>query len=130
VSEGAAQAVRIPETGSRPKESHDGKFLYYIKPGAPAELWRMSTSGAERRLIAVPVSDNFVPVADGVYYTPKVGTKSTIEFWSAVTGRISTVASPEMSLQWGMTVSPDRQYLLYVQTERWSQDLMLIEPFR
>jgi Tol biopolymer transport system component len=130
VSEGAAQAVRIPETGTRPTESPDGKFLYYIKPGAPGELWRMLTSGAERQLVAVPVSDNFVPVTDGVYYTPKVGTKSTVEYWSAVTGRNSTVASPGMALQWGITVSPDRQSLLYVQTEHWSQDLMLIEPFR
>jgi hypothetical protein len=51
-------------------------------------------------------------------------------FWDAASGRISTVATPNKTLFWGLAVSPDRKNLLYVQEERFSQDLMLMEPFR
>jgi Tol biopolymer transport system component len=128
--EGAGRPVRITEAGSSPAESPDGKFLYYAITGDPGEIWRMSTSGGEKSLIISPASDNFVPVANGVFYTPQVSTKTTIAFWDAATGRTSTVATPDNIVYWGLDVSPDRKYLLYVQTERFSRDLMLIEPFR
>jgi hypothetical protein len=130
VVEGAGQPVRIMEMGNFATESPDGRFLYYLKPGDPSELWRMSTMGREKRLIASPVSDNFIPVENGVFYTPKVAAKTTVMFWDAASGRISTVATPNKTLFWGLAVSPDRKNLLYVQEERFSQDLMLMEPFR
>jgi len=132
------EALQITRnSGETPKESADGKFLYYMKgwPG-PVSVWRASVDGDQE----VKILDSVHSVGlwavgkDGIYYfrTPdpdKVG-QSDICFYEFATGQTRKVLTIERDVNNYIAVSPDGRTILYTQTDESDSVLMLVENFR
>jgi Tol biopolymer transport system component len=140
---GQYQIWKAPKDGGEPvqvtrsggytsSESPDGRYIYYTKfspqsgyyqPG----LFRMPAQGGEEtQVLEGPVAISFGVTSKGVYFQPNA---KTIRFLDAATGKTSTIA--ELDKPGGnIAVSPDDAYVVWSQTDRTSQDLMLVEGFR
>jgi Tol biopolymer transport system component len=140
---GQYQIWKAPKDGGEPvqvtrsggytsSESPDGKYIYYTKFSAQSGyyqpgLFRMPAQGGEEtQVLEGPVAISFGVTSKGVYFQPNA---KTIRFLDAATGKTSTIA--ELDKPGGnIGVSPDDAYVVWSQTDRTSQDLMLVEGFR
>ncbi|MCP5118504.1 MAG: hypothetical protein GY953_47435 [bacterium] len=145
--DGTKRTWKIPAAGGEPVpmdvpggdtlESPDGKFLYYERDWGTAEkysIWRVPVEGGESVQVVDSLSQTtaFDVVEDGIYYVGRRREDGTSEilFQNVETGELETVAVIEETTGWGLSVSPDRKTLLYVQEDRSGSDLMLVENFR
>ena len=127
------KAVQVTKKGGfGPFESYDGKTLYYQK--GRSGLWKMPVKGGEEALVLEQVQKLLwgycSPTRKGIYFY-NAGTKA-IEFYSFSTHKISSVVAPEggPALTFpGLSVSPDGRWILYVQMDTVSSDIMLVENF-
>jgi hypothetical protein len=146
---GAQQVFKIPANGGEaiqvtqdggfaPVESPDGKFLYYVKALQATDLWKVPVEGGQATKVLEGLSTyvNFALVDDGVYFVPvrERGRGSSLRFLSFATNKVKPVASFEKPLDvgslGGVSVSPDREWILYTQIEHAGSELMLVENFR
>jgi Tol biopolymer transport system component/DNA-binding winged helix-turn-helix (wHTH) protein len=113
-------------------ESPDGKWVYFTKYGE-AGLWRVpAAGGAENKIANGPPADYWgywTLTNDGVYYLDNSESSSAIYFRgysSAGSTRIRTLERrpPPFS---GVTVSPDKQWLLYTDQVSNGYNIMLVE---
>ena len=123
--------------GGDTRESPDGKFLYYKRDWETPEkhsIWRVPIEGGEAVQVVESPSRTtaFDIVEDGIYYVGRRREDGTspILFKNANTGELATIAVIEVATGWGLSVSPDRKTLLYVQEDSAGSDLMLVENFR
>jgi hypothetical protein len=74
---------------------------------------------------------DYALVEGGIYFIPKRDPQSVscIEYLNTTTGNVQHIASVENPAP-GLTVSPDRHWILYSQVERANSNLMLVENFR
>ena len=130
------EAVRItPGGGDIPRESPDGKWLYYAKRD-PDSLWRMPVDGGgEAKVLDAVVEEDWTVGEwtvgkEGIYFNAvdKKG-RSNICLQEFATGKIRTIGTTERPVAFGMAVSPDGRTLLYTQDDP-GLDLMLVENFR
>jgi serine/threonine protein kinase len=114
-------------------ESPDGRSLYYTKTAPVSAVWMAPVEGgAEQQIVPVTVWRNFAVEADGIYYIPppeKSG-GTALRFFRFATGQSEVIAPIEERLSVGLTVSPDRQTILYSGFTRYSTNLMVAENFR
>jgi Domain of unknown function (DUF5050) len=137
MSPAGGQPVQVSKHGGvRPMESPDGKFVYFTKDDG-LSLWRIPVAGGQE----VHVLDikggwsGYTLAGDGVYYITGTMRRQTspqarIEFFQPATGvrkDIVTIEKPDSDF---LSVSPDRQFLLYTRQDRQSSELMLVENFR
>jgi Tol biopolymer transport system component len=109
-------------------ESPDGRFVYYQKSRGVTSLWRVPANGGkEVQILETTRWLNFAVVEDGIYYQPA---RQAIEFYSFRRHSTEVVVEPEKALTLGLSVSPDRRFLLYSQLEVDDSDLMLVDDFR
>jgi Tol biopolymer transport system component len=136
VPAGGGEAVQVTRNGGFAAfESLDGMSVYYTKGVTEASmaLWRMPVSGGEEsQVLPSVVWRAFSLVDDRVYFIPDPDAdgKSSIQFLTFATGKVKKVASIPGRPDYGLTVSPDRRYLLYTQVDGVGSDLMLLENFR
>jgi len=145
---GNQRIVRIPAAGGpatyltqaatvMPRESPDGRYLYYLK-GSSRGIWRMPASGGAES----PVLDefphelwsNWAVVDDGVYFAKRQEPgRATIEFYDLATRQTRRVAEmfgdPPL-FEGGLTVAPDRRSIVYSRVSRSASDIMLVDNFR
>jgi WD40 repeat protein len=113
MSSNGAQAVQVTRKGGYAAfESPDGKWLYYSKDFFGSSLWKVPVEGGE----------------EGVFFNSAGGT--SIQFFNFVTERTTLIAKSEKPAANGLTISPDRQWILFVQADQFGSDLMLVENFR
>jgi hypothetical protein len=55
---------------------------------------------------------------------------ASIQFYHFASGKTQLIAKLEKPVHVGLTVSPDRRWLLYAQHDEVGSDLMLVENFR
>ena len=133
------EAVQITrEGGLISSESSDGRILYFTKVRSEEGLWGVSTEGgAETKVLDYRVGRNFVVSEQGIYffsYTQGGRAPYTIEFFDFAkrqTTRLATLselAGPYVVS--GITVSPDKRWIVYAQRDKLDFDLMLAENFR
>jgi Tol biopolymer transport system component/DNA-binding winged helix-turn-helix (wHTH) protein len=130
---GAIQVTR--QGGFAALESPDDNFLYYSKgPAHGPALWRIPVDGGEEVEVLKGISDwsTFAPVDQGIYFVPRrePTAPGSIQFLSFAEGRIATIIPIAKPVFVGLTVSPDRQSILYTQMDHEGSDLMLVEHFR
>jgi eukaryotic-like serine/threonine-protein kinase len=125
---GGGDAIQVTRNGGfYASESLDGRWLYYNKDG---DIWKVPPSGGEEGLSykgPVSASYNFVVLNDGIYFTNSGG---TIDFIDFKTGKSRTICRVDKPWQWGLSVSPDRRWILCSLREEGFNDLMLVENFR
>ena len=125
-------AVPITRHGGRAAfESPDGSFVYYSKARGQTSLWRVPVGGGEERQVLESVSWlSFAVVSDGIYFVPaKISGPNFIRFFNFRTGAITLIAPIAGVPDIGLSMSSDRRYILYAQTDRTSE-LRLVENFR
>ena len=123
-------------------ESPDGKWLYYTRAEEEAAgLWKVPVDGGEEAKVLESVNPRAIAVtAEGIYFLTDdgfepAGTRrplASLQFLSFATGKtkpIATVEKAPLGLT-GLTVSPDRRWILYTRTDQQGSDLMLVENFR
>jgi hypothetical protein len=73
---------------------------------------------------------SYAVAAEGIFYLPAADSRSkrSIQFLSFSTGRSRPVVVSDR-LTGGLSLSPDRRFLVFVQQAQNSSDLMLIENF-
>jgi Tol biopolymer transport system component/predicted Ser/Thr protein kinase len=131
-SKGEARAARL---------SRDGKYTYFLRSGAGGGLWRMPAGGGEEEFVLAEVNHrNFIPLADGVYFFRILrtsGAQGRAGAGEACFYRFSarkveklgfTTTRPMRQNSIGM--SPDGQWIFFVQVDSQGRDLMLVENFR
>jgi len=121
-------AVEVTRSGAySPFEAPDGR-LYYTKFGKPGLFRIPAGGGAEEQVLPTIVAwSAFGVTAKGVYFMPDL---KTFQFLDTLTNRVSTVATLDHATVGSMSVSPDGAYIVWVQLDKDTQDLMLVEGFR
>lgn len=133
------EAMQVTEEGGYlPQASPDGKFIYYGKRRDGPGIWRISVGGGEESFVldqhGAGYGKHWTVTNEGIYFlTTEDLAKPVLEFFSFMTGKVSRVAALEriVSLAFrGLSVSPDKRWLLSTQIERYGGDIMLVENFR
>jgi Tol biopolymer transport system component/predicted Ser/Thr protein kinase len=131
-AEGPGQQMTT-EGGRFQDESTDGRTLFY--QNATGELFAKPLAGGpERRLtggVGGGANNVFVAVAQGIYYWGVRGDdgKCPIVFFDLASGKKTEMVRLAPST-WGLSVSPDRQSVLYAASVSTGYDLKVIEHFR
>ena len=133
------QAVPVTTQGGfEGFESPDGKYFYYAKGRDVPGIWRIPVEGG----VETPVVDHhgagfwrsWAVTEEGIYFvTAEMPARPIIEFFSFAAGdvrQVATIDRPVHPRVWGFSVSPDRRWILYTQTDESSSDIMLMEKFR
>jgi hypothetical protein len=112
-------------------ESFDAKWLYYDKDvDGGIALWKTSVSrGDEVEINPGPLYfyGEFVVLDDGLFLKK---TNGDLDFIDIKTGITRTIAHLEKPLGLGLSVSPDRRWILMTLLDQNYNDLMLVENFR
>jgi Tol biopolymer transport system component len=122
-------ATRITSGGGKvPIESPDGKTLYYLQPVPEKGIWKTPVQGGEETQVTGGYVDtfSFSVTGEGIFYVSR--SQGLIQFLSFSTGRIRPVVVSDRRIS-GLSVSPDRRFLVFSQRAQDSSDLMLIENF-
>jgi eukaryotic-like serine/threonine-protein kinase len=113
--------------GSNAVETPDGSLFYITNRG----IMRSAPDGTGETMIAQAGSSTLhVPTQDGIYYRapPPSG---ELRFFNFTSKSSKLVFQPPTGIQLGITVSPDKRWLLYSQVDGApGSDLMLVENFR
>ena len=143
---GPVQIWKIPSTGGEPvqvtknggfssQESPDGRWLYFTK--TVKGIWRMPVQGGEETLVV----DDFEPSLpgywavseDGIYYLDNAAKpKPTLAFFEVATRKTKKILEfPGIPDAWfgGLTISPDRHWIIFSQQQYSSFELVLAENF-
>ena len=116
--------------GTGPSVSPDGTLIYYQKAG---QLWSVPVTGGQGVKVLDSVAFlNYAVTERGIYFIPVCGGArcASIQFFDLATRTTTPVVATGESLEVGLTVSPDRKFLLYTQVDQSGSDLMLVENFR
>jgi eukaryotic-like serine/threonine-protein kinase len=138
---GGAQNQLTHQGGFDPRESPNGKQLYYLKRRNESEIRKVPPDGgAESPILTDSAAQTdfawWQPFNDGVYFVSRVPKSSPvqeqIQFFSFATKSISMIAptSKPVSGYEGFSVSPDRQHIVFAQIDQNENDIMLAENFR
>jgi Tol biopolymer transport system component len=133
---GGGQPVQVTKQGGREGfESTDGRVVYYTKGFGLSGLWKISTEGGQETEVVDGPHQGFWALLDqGVYFVnPDATPNATIEYFNFTTNRKTKVAEIEKNLQLvypSLAVSPDGQSLLFVQSDSFESDIMLVEGFQ
>jgi Tol biopolymer transport system component/tRNA A-37 threonylcarbamoyl transferase component Bud32 len=128
------ESVQVTKDGGfAPRESPDGKSLYYTKALFSTSLWKIPIEGGEATKVLEGLSyyQNVAIVAGGIYFVSTQNTTgdSSIRFLSFATSSISNLATFEKSFVYGLAVSPDGKWILYAPEQQSGSELMLVENF-
>ena len=124
-------AVQVTRAGGgKVFESPDGKYVYYTKGAASGTmpLFRSPVDGGEEVQV-LPRASYFAVTTKGVYFNSGVSSERTIQFLDTATGKVRTLATAD-KYPMHPCASPDDAYILWSQTDKSIQDLMLVEGFR
>jgi Tol biopolymer transport system component/DNA-binding winged helix-turn-helix (wHTH) protein len=119
-------------------ESTEGKILYYAKGRSVPGIWQIPVTGGEESLTLDHDQAGFwrlwTVVEKGIYFaTASTPSRPVIEFFDFATRKVTRVVAIEKRLNPsdpGLSVSPDRLWLLFTQLDQSGSDIMLVESFR
>ncbi len=132
---GAVVPVSSSPLGWGPIESPDGKFVYTVQGlGNVFGLVRTPVEGGktERVLDSLHNGLSFEIMNNGIYFISSSDPVRgySIRFLELATRKTEIVAELGKKHLWGLSVSPDRRWILYDQEDQGGSDLMLVENFR
>jgi Tol biopolymer transport system component len=134
-AEGGEALLVARRGGSTPQESPDGKVLFYLKSGPdedwPDELWKVPVEGGEETQVLDEVwYRDFVVKQDGIYFRRLEQDSTCFLFYDFAQGKTKPIAKIRKGEGFGLTVSPDEQWILFAQVGDLRNYLMLVENFR
>ena len=119
--------------GEEAFESPDGKYLYWGKFGKSG-IWRMPAGGGEEiQILSVSGENRFAVAKPGIWFVD-IGSSGSarLSFLEEATLRATPFHEFSKGLEidtfsTGLSVSPDRRWILYTQLELAGSNLMLVE---
>jgi hypothetical protein len=129
------QPVQVTRHGGREGvESLDGNSVYYTKGFGLPGLWKVSVQGGDETVVLEGVYMGFWDLLDkGVYFiNPNATPRAIIQFFDFATAHTTKIAEVDRELQLvypSFCSSSDGKSLLYVQTDSFGSDIMLVEGF-
>jgi Tol biopolymer transport system component len=119
------------------EESLTGDYLYFQKTFTDG-IWRLPAGGGEETLVlpdfSAPMYGNWRLAADGLYYIdPRTRPFGSVEFFEFATQRrhrIALLTAAATTWSGGMTISPDRKWIVYQQMSRAASEIILVDNFR
>jgi eukaryotic-like serine/threonine-protein kinase len=126
-SQGGAPVQVTRNGGFASLESLDGKWLYYTKnQAADTSLWKRPLAGGEELQVLPSVQlHNFDVVNDGLYF---LADTTTLKFLDAA-GASTTVAHLPPGYV-GLSVSPDRRWIVFTAGKPEVSELIMVENFQ
>ncbi len=111
--------------------SPDGRWVYYTRDASlDTSLWRMPVGGGEETRVLESVSAfNYAVAEDGVYFVAPSAQGLAMQFLS-FPANTTRVLAQVGKCDVGFSVSPDRKWVLYTQTNPEGSDLGFVENFR
>ena len=133
VASSGGSPVEVTRNGGQvARESPDGAWLYFTKPGASV-LYRMPAAGGQEEEITRDVTmASFAPTTRGIYYLGR-GPDSRSAFLRLIPlggGDAKTLATISRAPHPGLSVSPDYKFVLFSQYDQSAADIMLVENFK
>jgi Tol biopolymer transport system component len=128
------EALQVTRNGFGPIESPDGIFVFYHQKELDGNisLWKVPVEGGEeRQVLEVPIVwFSFAITDEGIYFAPKAESAAgaSIQFFSFATRSVKQIATID-NVGYGLSVSPDRRWIIYSQLDQAGSDLMLVENF-
>jgi Tol biopolymer transport system component/DNA-binding winged helix-turn-helix (wHTH) protein len=121
--------------GISPAESFDGRYLYYSKYEQTG-VWRMPLEGGGEESKVLGDIDpggwpNWALSPEGIYFL-KFGTfpHADLAFFDLAGGKTHVLWPLEKKAGWGLSFSPDRKSIVYIQDQFAESNLMLVRNFR
>jgi hypothetical protein len=111
-------------------ESPDGKYLYYSGNVEINDVYRMPLAGGEGELVLRAVPLPWAVTDKGIYFAEAKGTGGVVKFFNVATRKATRVATMDEAPAQGFAVSPDERWLLYMQGDVSTWNLMVAENFR
>ncbi len=118
------------------QESHDGRFLYYLKLENPRTVWRLNLADGKESPI---FETRMIPASlevwhDKVFWVPDRSDRQlSIEQYGIIShqrGRLLAPTAGVLVAKYGrLSVSPDGKWILYPREDGGGSDLMLVEGF-
>jgi Tol biopolymer transport system component/DNA-binding winged helix-turn-helix (wHTH) protein len=132
-SQGGQPVAISSSRGYLPKESLDGRYVYFASGVNPATLLMASLNpiGTESRVEGIPALSfvaNWTLTRDGIYFYP-ADDFSTLSYFDFATRKVHPVLKGQ-TVFFGIAVSPDGRYIVYTQHHISKRDIMLIDNFR
>ncbi len=143
---GPLQIWKVPVSGGHPVpvtrngglesfESPDGRYLYYTKRGRKAGIWRMPLGGGEETFVPEleAIANRYWESSpQGIYFVAPSLSPVLALFPFAGGGITHIVSLPVQPspVHRGLSVSPDRRSLLYMQADVATSNLMVASNFR
>lgn len=136
------QAVQLTHAGAwTPRESPDGKYVYYtrhvptninVATAGQSPLYRIPAAGGEETKVMDAVIDReWAPTRDGVWYIfPTAPTRSELRYFDFSTNKSTVAAVISKRVYTGLALSPDGRYLLYNQVDHSGSEILLVEDFQ
>jgi len=118
-----------------PIESSDDKVLYFPWRFGDANIMMLALDRPDATPQQVPEMPKisheaqWAPVPDGIYFSPQDNPRS-ICFYDFATRHTREIFRTDKDLAAGMSISPDRRYMLYSQIDESNSDIMLVNNFR
>jgi dipeptidyl aminopeptidase/acylaminoacyl peptidase len=129
---GGGSAIQVTNRGGR-VAYEIGQFLWYSKEaGQNSSLWKAPlTGGAEVRVLdRLTNPSTYAVTPSGAYFIRRDQTESfSLQYLDFNTGQINPLGAVEGTPVLGLTISPDRRWLLYNRLDRRDSDLMLVDNF-
>jgi len=121
--DGSAPEIQITRQGGQTMaESPDGLWLYYFKPGFG--LWRMPVNGGSETKVLDTTNWNFA--GNQIVYR----NMDRLRSYDITTGKISDITAADPKMQGGLSVTPDRKWLLYTRNDQDAADVLVLDHFR
>jgi Tol biopolymer transport system component len=136
ISKNAGPVMQVTFNGGfESMESPDGKWLYYTKARGSSAIWRIATSGGEESPVfdfnQVECSRYWTITDGGIFFaTLESSTISAIKYFDFISRKAETVAVLDKRLpagKPGLSVSPNRRWLLFPKLERDERDIIILE---
>jgi Tol biopolymer transport system component/DNA-binding winged helix-turn-helix (wHTH) protein len=133
------QAVQLTKQGGfEPMESPDGQWVYFSQDRGSSSIWRVPVAGGEETPVFDFHQKNYsrawVVAEQGIYFAAtETSAQSSIQFFNFSNGSIKTVAVVDGNLPAsvsGLTIAPNKSWLLFPMVAQRGSDLMMIENFR
>jgi hypothetical protein len=127
-ADGGALQQLTRQGAIQPFESQDGRLLYYVRAEG---IWSVPVDGGEEReVVKVDAGELIEAGGGGLYFATNTPFQKAggLMFYHLPSGPIDKVAG--IQTRYGMSVSPDRRWLLYTAFTATGSDLMLVDNFR
>ncbi len=122
-------------SGDAPRESPDGRFLYYMKGWPDAvTVWRANLDGSEEAKVLEGLHSEaqWAVVKEGIYFfrLPDKAGHSDLSYYDFATGQTRKILAVQRPVDNHIAVSPDGRTILYPQFDSAGSVLMLVDNFR